>query len=107
MVKIGILILSLISSYAVADEVWFTGSIKKLYPLGYGAFVVIFKEQNAACKNEVQYHYAVVNQNRVTKEGIQIMYSTLLMAATTGKKVNIAFDTSSTRCYINRLSVAF
>jgi len=37
--------------HATASNVWFTGTVKKVYPLSNGAVVVMFNEDNSNCSN--------------------------------------------------------
>lgn len=96
-----------VSHGAIAQSKWFGGTIKRVYPLANGDFILIFNNDNPSCTNQNKYHYTRVGKNGVTKEGIQFLYSAALAAAASGKKVSINFDTSDKQCYVNRLQVTF
>ncbi|WP_020412044.1 hypothetical protein [Microbulbifer variabilis] len=98
-----------INSVAVADEVWHQSQIAKIYPYGDGRFVIAFKENSDSCtsSSNPKYHYVKVGENGVTAEGIDKMFSAALTAATTGKQLQIVYDTSTPKCYINRLVINY
>ena len=102
-------LLALSACMANAAEVWHTSKIKHVYPLADGSFVLTFVVDSPACNNgsTPKYHYVAVGQTGVTTEGLRSMLSTALAAAAAQKTVNIAFDDSTTACYVNRLSVDF
>lgn len=102
-----LLMLLTISNSIAGQPTWHSGTIKHIYPLGSGDFVLIFANKSPSCTNPGRYHYGRVGKNSVTKEGVKILYSTALAAATMGKKVKINFDASARNCYINRLLVSF
>lgn len=94
-----------VSHSAIAQSKWFGGTIKMVYPLANGDFILIFNNDNPSCTST--YHYTRVGKNGVTKEGIQFLYSAALTAAASGKKVSINFYSSGKQCYVNRLHVTF
>lgn len=90
-----------------ATETWHTSTIKYVYPLASGGFVLIFDTDAAACTNPNvgKYHYVTPNQNGLTEEGATKMYAAALLALATDKTVTIAFDDATVGCYVNRLMV--
>jgi hypothetical protein len=42
----------------------------------------------------------------VTSDGVKAMLASVLMAYAAGKKVNVAFEASSTYCDVNRLYIS-
>ena len=104
-----LLLLVSVSHSATAGGTWHSGTIKWVYPLANGDFVITFTNDSPSCPStsKTKYHYARVGKNSVTKEGIKFLYSAALAAASSGKKININFDSSSSHCYINRLFVNF
>ena len=103
-----LLLLVSVSHSATAQSTWYSDTIKWVYPLANGDFVLTFHNDNPSCTSgDSKYHYASVGQNDLTKEGIKFLYSAALTAAASGKTVNVYFDASSSGCYINRLYVNF
>lgn len=105
-----LLLLSILFSLNVhAQDTWFSGKIRSVYPLADGKVVITFTTDSPACANgnSPKYYFIAPGVNAVTELGLKNMYSAALTAATAGKEVTINFDASSNDCYINRLSVAF
>ena len=96
------------TAHAVTN-VWHTSTIKYIYPLADGSFVVTFNTNSSSCSGGVsnKYHYVRTGNNSVNQEGVDKMYSLFLTAATSGRKVTISFDSSSTQCWINRAYIDF
>ena len=96
-----------LSSNAVAVESWLTSTIRAVYPLGDGTFVLMFDTNAADCTNTATYKYHQVspNQNGVTDEGAKKIYAAALAALAADKTVQVAFDNATSACYINRLIV--
>ncbi len=89
-----------------ADNKWFNSTLKTIYPLSDGSFILVFKDTNENCLSKPQYHQVKAGQNGVTPLAIELMFSTALSAGTLGKKMSIVYDASSEYCYINRMKVA-
>jgi len=104
-----LLICLLFTQTAIAENVWFTGTVKSLYPTADGKIVVMLNEDSPQCTHpgNPKYHYIEVGQNSVTSEALTHMYSALLTAGTSKKTVSINFDKDSSACYINRLKINF
>jgi hypothetical protein len=97
-----------LSASAVANaESWLTSTIKRVYPLGDGSFVLIMTIDAADCAGTPgnKYHYVRPGVYGVTSDGVRAMLATALTAFASGKTVSIAFDQSSSSCDINRLTV--
>ncbi|ABD82270.1 hypothetical protein [Saccharophagus degradans] len=92
-----------------AENKWHQSTIKTIYPLANGDFVLIFNTDSLLCPvdNTGKYHYVRVGQNDVTSEGARNMLSVALAAAAMGKEVDINFDITDERCFINRLFITF
>lgn len=92
---------------SVAAETWHTSTIKYLYPLADGTFVLVFDVNAPACTNTNtnKYHYVIPSQNGMTDEGARKIYAAALMAMATDKAVQFTFDDATSTCYINRLVV--
>ena len=100
----------LIPCQAFAESyVWFTGTVKRVYPLNNGNFIIIFNENSALCTSRPsdQYHNVTVGQANVTAEGLKAMLSTTTTAGVTGKKLMINFDKDSASCFVNRMQLIF
>ncbi|MEW5251045.1 response regulator receiver protein [Microbulbifer discodermiae] len=102
---IAILITTLISLPATAEEVVFTSQVTRVYPFGNGTFVITLQESSPSCTRTDNYYHVKVGENGVTQEGLQLMFSAALAGLASGKNVSIFFDSSSSNCYINRLSI--
>lgn len=100
------LVFSLFSSSAFAG-VWHIDSVNSIYPLANGDFVVTFKNPPDSCINESKYFYVKVGSNSMTQEGSEKIYSLAMTAATTGKKLKVYFDETSSLCHVNRAQVSF
>lgn len=106
--RISILALVFMPFLATAVEpVWFKSKIKKLYPLADGSIVVIFEDSSPSCTNTSKYHHLSSGSNGMTEQGLERVYSALLVAASAKKVVNVNFDASSSLCHINRVLIDF
>lgn len=104
---IGIL-LALIPFSAAAQSVWHTSTIRTVYPLAEGGFVLIFTTDSPACPAvSPKYHFVMLNQNGMTAAGLKNLYAGALTAAAAAKEVSIYFDPTSTECYVNRMIINF
>lgn len=109
-INVFLLAIVLLPATVSAENVWHTSVVKKVYPLGSGQFVVMLEEDSAACSSGVtpnKYYYAAVGKNGVTQEGLELFYSTVLSAGIAGNPISIVFDTSTDKCFINRLIMSF
>jgi hypothetical protein len=93
---------------ANATEAYHTGRLKFVYALGDGSYVIGFLANSAACTSSepTKYMYITAGQNGVTADGLKNMIATALLGYATGGALSIAFDNSTSYCYINRLSLA-
>jgi hypothetical protein len=100
------LIVSLLSgTSAMATERWHTAQIKRIYPQGDGAFVIMFETESAYCSSTATPKYYLVGSgsNGVTAEGEKKIYAAAMTAIALGRQVMVAFDDSTTNCAVNRL----
>ncbi len=88
-------------------EISHYSTIKQLYALADGNFALILNADSSSCTSpsSPDYYYIVVGQNGMTQEGAKKIFATASLAFATSKGVWIAFDESTSNCYINRLSV--
>ena len=101
------LILSSTIPFVASASVWFTSTVKRVYPLANGDFVVLFNDVNTKCVHESGYHYIEVNRNGITESGRDKMYSAFFVAGSAKNQVKIFFDETSSNCNINRMQVLF
>jgi hypothetical protein len=101
------LCLILMSCAANATEAWHASTIKWLYPQADGSFVLVFDTNAPACTavGADKYHYVLPSQNGMTVEGAKKLYAAAMMAMAMDKTVQVAFDDSTSNCYVNRLLV--
>jgi hypothetical protein len=105
--RIIALSLCALSTSVQAADVWHTSTIKYLYPLADGSFVLTFETNASACSNAnaSKYHYVTPTQNGMTEQGATKIYAAALMAKAAELSVQINFSDSTASCYINRLTV--
>lgn len=91
-----------------ATPTWFTGTVKSVYPLADGRYVIIFNEDSPSCDGTPgnKYHYVGIGENGVTADAAKYYFSTALTALTTGKPLSINFDADSSGCFINRMYIS-
>lgn len=96
--------LALLTVPAWSAEVWHTSRVAIIYPLADGPVGIMFHDDAASCTNtgSPKRHYLVVGQNSVTADGFERIYAAVLTALATGKSISIAFDDTTSSCYINR-----
>jgi hypothetical protein len=99
--------LAAFSSASLAAEVWHTSTLKYVYALADGAFVLIFDVSAPSCTSPAtdKYFNVAPTQNGMTVEGAKKIYSAALMAMATDKALQFAFDDATANCYINRAMV--
>ena len=99
----------LLTSNALAANIWHASTIKRIYPLSDGSFVLTFTIDAPTCPNTNthKYHYVAAGQNGVTVDGQDKMYALAIAAATSGSAVSFNFDDSGASCYINRMYVLY
>lgn len=109
MKKLLLCLFVLFSQVTHAADKWHTAEIKTVYPLADGNFYLLFKKDAPTCTNSntPKYHHVSVGKNSVTAEGVKVMFTTALTAASLGKPITINFDDSGSGCYINRLRLSF
>jgi len=92
---------------ASAVEGWATDTIRYVYPLSTGNFVIALNSNPAICPavGDPKYFYVVAGENGVTADGVKAMLASALAAMAMGKQLQIAFDNSTTYCYVNRFVV--
>jgi hypothetical protein len=105
-IAVGLLAM-MIASGANAVEGWATDTLKYVYPLSTGNFVIALNSNPAICPavGDPKYFYVVAGENGVTADGVKAMLAAALAAMAMGKQLQIAFDNSTTYCYVNRLVV--
>ena len=96
--------LAAFSSASLAVETWHTSTLKYVYVLADGGFVLIFDTSPSTCTSTAtdKYFYVIPTQNGMTVEGAKKIYAAALMAMATDKAMQVAFDNATSNCYINR-----
>jgi hypothetical protein len=94
---------------AHAAEHWISSTIKAVYTQSTGSFILVFNTQYGAppCNSQPQYFYVTVGENGVTAEGVKSLLATSLAAASQHQTVEVAFDDTTSQCYVNRVWVYF
>lgn len=92
---------------ANATERYHNSTLKFVYPLGSGDFVLGFDVDTAQCTGAgaPKYMYVTVGQNGVTAEGSKKMYAAAMLALSNRMTVYFAFDDATQYCYLNRLTI--
>lgn len=93
--------------HANATERYHNSTLKFVYPLGSGDFVLGFDVDTAQCTGAgvPKYVYVTVGQNGVTAEGSKKMYAAAMLALANRMTVYFAFDDATQYCYLNRLTI--
>src|SRR5689334_3963288 len=101
---LALFFLATTSLNAHATERYHVSTVKFVYPLGTGEFIIGFDVDTAQCSSDQtpKYMYVAAGQNGVTAEGAPKIYAAVLTAFAMGKRLYIAFDDSTPACYINR-----
>jgi hypothetical protein len=96
------------AAQANAAESWYQDTIKTIYPLPNGDFVVTFVNSPPACLNTSTPKYLHVQAGvyGVTSEGVKSMLATSLVAYVAGKRLTVVFDDTSTSCSVNRMIIS-
>lgn len=94
-----------LATHSLAAHVFHTSTIKEIYPLDDGAFILILTADSAACTSASSpNHYRVqIGESGVTELGLKNMLAVAMLAAAAGMEITIVFDDSTSGCYINRL----
>ena len=94
---------------AWAAQTWHVSTIRSVYPLANGTFILTFTTDSPHCTNANSPHYYLVaaGSGGVTADAARNMYALALTAAASSRSVTINFESSSTSCYINRMAVNF
>ena len=97
------------TGHTVAAERYHSSTLKFIYPLGNGDFVLGFDADSAQCTaaGSPKYMYVAVGQNGVNEEGAKKLYSASMLAYSMRSPVYVAFDDTTTFCYVNRLHVSY
>lgn len=91
---------------AHATPVWYQGAVQLVYPLNDGSFAIGVATTLPTCYGSGSggvYLYVTPGQNAVTLDGAKSMLATVLTAFTSARTVEVAYDDSTSYCYVNRL----
>lgn len=86
-----------------------TSTIKSVYSVADGKYVLVLNEDHDQCTNgnSPKYYYVDVGKNAMTEKGADRIYSAALLAAASQKSVTFHFDADAYQCDINALRVDF
>jgi hypothetical protein len=106
--SLSLVALLLGANLASAAEAWYQDNVKWVYPQANGGFIIAFVNSPASCLSTAnpKYFHVTVGAFGVTSDGVKAMLASVLMAYAAGKKVNVAFEASSTYCDVNRLYIS-
>src|SRR5215510_11362615 len=84
-----------------------TSTLKQVYPLANGDFVLTFDTDTSQClgAGSPKYFYVSVGQASMTAEGSKKLYAAALVALAGRQSVTFVFDDTTAQCYVNRLTV--
>jgi hypothetical protein len=94
------------STAAHSADQWQTSTVKHVYPLASGDFVIVLTVDPAQCTatGPGKYLYVAVNENGMTIDGRKAMLAVALQALATRGQISVAYDDSTPSCYVNRIS---
>ena len=94
-------------SSAGAAELWVDEYLLSVYPLSDGNFILSFQTAPTQCTSTAnpKYFHVYAGQNGVTAEGVKAMLAASLTALASGKRVQAAFDDSTSNCFVNRIRI--
>ncbi len=100
-------LLMLAASLTFATERYHVSTLKFVYPLSNGDFVLGFDSDPSTCSSasSPKYIYVSVGQNGVTSTGSAKLFAAAMTALVTRQSVAAAFDDATSNCYVNRFSV--
>jgi hypothetical protein len=95
------------ASGALAAEQWGASTVKAVYPMSNGDFVIQLVSSPPLCPatSEPKYLWVSVGQNNVTTDGVKAMLASALAAMAMDKTIHVAFSDSTPYCYVNRFVV--
>lgn len=88
---------------------WHGSTVRTVYPLSDGDFILILNNDNANCTSPEtpHYYYVRAGQNSMTVDGVDKLYASVLTAAAANIPISINFSDSTSSCFINRMQVQF
>lgn len=103
-----VLMLTMWSITAPADEVFFDSTIVAIYPERDGQVaIVLANDDQSSCPStqNPKYFNIQVGQSGVTPEALANMYAAAIVAFTGGYAVSVNFDNGTNDCFVNRIYV--
>ena len=96
-----------VATSASAATAWYQGAVQLVYPLNDGSFVIGVPTTLSTCFSSGQgvYLYVTPGQNAVTLDGAKSMLATTLTAFAIARTISVAYDDSTSYCYVNRLLI--
>jgi hypothetical protein len=100
-------VLMLTATASLATERSHSSTIKYVYPLSSGDFVIVFDTDPTNCTAPApnKYLYVSVGQNSVTATGSAKIFTAALAALYTRGIASVAYDDATASCFVNRLTV--
>ena len=95
------------TAIAQASTVWYQGPAQLVYPLNDGSFAIGVSTVLPVCSGSGSgvYMFVTPGQNSVTLDGAKNMLATVLTAFALGRPISVAYDDSTSNCYVNRLLI--
>lgn len=103
----ALLLLFSLHTRVEAADLWHTSTLKWVYPVANGSFILAFNLESASCPSpsSPKYFNVVVGENGVTEEAARKFYAAAMAALVTRMTVQVNFSDSSSACFINRMLV--
>lgn len=88
-----------------AADVWHTSTLKAIYPLADGNYILSFTNDASGCTStsSPKFHYVFVDENGMSAEASKKIYAAALLAYSLGQPVSIAYNDATSNCFVNRL----
>jgi hypothetical protein len=102
-------VFALIAGSAFATERFQISTLKFVYPIASGDFVVGLDSDSSFCTSGSvpnKYYHVVVGANGMTAEGAKKLFSASMAALVARLNVSVVFDDATSNCYVNRITVS-
>ncbi len=97
----------LLATPGAATERSHMATVKFVYPLASGDFVIGLDSDSSYCTSTSapKYYHVYVGHNGVVAEGSAKLYAAALLALSTRQSLSVVFDDATAYCYVNRVTV--
>ena len=84
-----------------------TSTVKFIYPLADGDFVIGLDSDSTYCTStsSPKYYHVFVGQYGVSAAGSAKIYAAAMLALSTRQSISVMFDDTTAYCYVNRVVV--